>query len=347
MMSQASRGILIQSVLSALPSFIMQTVDVPVSILNDMEKHMRSFFWNEVTGEKHMHFLAWDKICKPKNQGGLGFKNLRKMNLALLTKLGLQMLIHRDRLWVKMLWAKYGSPLAEQKKRRASKTWRSIMKCNKLLRAGLESSNFLHECRGDVGSDNFISWQGKKPEHFTVSSAYAMQFEESSSDETEKWRRVWALKGPLRANVFMWRMRHGSLPTLAFLFKRNLISTALCPICGSGSVGELHELRDCRWARQVWRLIVHKNHWRRFVQFGDMKGWLDMNLHEDLGNAEQTFPCSYIFRETGYGLWQFWNKLTHDDTMTVIPPSVFIKTMHFRLGVLCIANHVDVDNIRM
>lgn len=115
-MSQASRGILIQSVLNAMPSYIMQTVELPMSVIKSMERYIRKFFWDELDGTRKLYFMSWGELCTPKEQGGLGFKSLRKMNLAFLVKLGWQLFIERDKVWVQMLWAKYGSPLARQKK---------------------------------------------------------------------------------------------------------------------------------------------------------------------------------------------------------------------------------------
>lgn len=121
-----------------------------MSVLEGMEKHMRKFLWDETEDSRKMHYLSWEKICTPKTHGGLGFKNLRKMNLAFLVKLGWLMLVDKEKLWVKILWAKYGSPLVDKPNQNVSKTWRGIRHAAQLLRAGLESSYFLHDGM-DVG----------------------------------------------------------------------------------------------------------------------------------------------------------------------------------------------------
>ena len=33
-----------------------------------------------------MTWLSWDEICRPKEEGGLGFRDLKAFNLALLAK---------------------------------------------------------------------------------------------------------------------------------------------------------------------------------------------------------------------------------------------------------------------
>jgi hypothetical protein len=39
-------------------------------------------------GKKKYHLVKWSKVTCPKQKGGLGIKDLRKMNLGLLCKCG-------------------------------------------------------------------------------------------------------------------------------------------------------------------------------------------------------------------------------------------------------------------
>lgn len=241
-MSQASRCILIQSVLDALPSYMIQTIELPRGVIEKMEKRIRQFFWDEWDGNRKMHSLAWGEICRPKEQGGLGLKDLRKQNMAFLVKLGWQMFTERDKMWVKMLWAKYGSPLASQRKRPMSRTWRSIVVCVEILRKGMMSSNFLHD---DTGSNHNFNWMATRNGKFSVKSAYSLQMSEADEEVGSAWGRVWSMNGPLRSNVFLWRLRRGILPTTHFLYCRHISTSPHCQFCGMQWVGELHEIRDC------------------------------------------------------------------------------------------------------
>jgi hypothetical protein len=59
---------------------------LPKTVIKRMDKRRRNFFWQGVSMKKKYHLVRWKKICKSKKKGGLGIKNLRKMNVSLLCK---------------------------------------------------------------------------------------------------------------------------------------------------------------------------------------------------------------------------------------------------------------------
>jgi hypothetical protein len=67
----------------------MCCLDIPVSIKEQLIKYMRHYLWRKKNGEVQSNgpaLVSWDKICRPKNQGGLGVLNLSVQNNALLIK---------------------------------------------------------------------------------------------------------------------------------------------------------------------------------------------------------------------------------------------------------------------
>ena len=54
--------------------------------------------------EKKYHLVKWEKICKHKRKGGLGIKNLRKMNISLPSRWKLE---KEEGLWQKLINYKY------------------------------------------------------------------------------------------------------------------------------------------------------------------------------------------------------------------------------------------------
>jgi hypothetical protein len=48
---------------------------------------VRTFFWQGGQAKRKYHLVRWAKICKSKKKGGLGIKDISKLNLSLLCKL--------------------------------------------------------------------------------------------------------------------------------------------------------------------------------------------------------------------------------------------------------------------
>lgn len=103
-----------------------------------------------------MHWCKWDDLCKPKDQGGLGFRDLCKFNIALLAKQGWRFLVKPKSSVARIFKARY-FPFTyfwhAQLKNYPSYVWKSIFATKKLLeeRVGWR-----------VGSgDSFSIWHDK------------------------------------------------------------------------------------------------------------------------------------------------------------------------------------------
>lgn len=285
-LSQAARAILIRSVLATLPAYVMQTAMIPMSVIREMERYLRDFFWDELDGNKHLHYISWDKICQPKKCGGLGIRRLHQMNVALLAKFGWKALTEEEPLWIKVLLAKYGSPLEDSVKQNASATWRSI-------RGG------VHAFRDhiDVGQEShmigrtkvpMVRWHFDSDSRFSVASMYRLQTATTWENESRSWHRIWRMKGPLRDSMFLWRARGDMLPTMSFLIRRRISSGTCCGVCGRNGQDRLHDLRDCDWAARAWRKVVPPDKWGVFCSANMMDVWVDANLAKNFGSGGST-----------------------------------------------------------
>jgi hypothetical protein len=85
-LSIAGRKTLIDSSLSNAPLYQMSIYLLPKTIIYKLDKIRRTFFWQGGGTKKKYHLIKWTKICKSKKKGGLGIKDIRKMNISLLCK---------------------------------------------------------------------------------------------------------------------------------------------------------------------------------------------------------------------------------------------------------------------
>ncbi|XP_028113876.1 uncharacterized protein LOC114311910 [Camellia sinensis] len=57
-----------------------------LGVVRDIESLLRSFLWSLVELKKHSAKIVWKKICKYKNEGGLGYKEMEVWNKAATAK---------------------------------------------------------------------------------------------------------------------------------------------------------------------------------------------------------------------------------------------------------------------
>ena len=103
----AGRLVLCKPIISAFPSFKMQTSLLPEKVCDKIDSICRSFLWGSTTTRQKHHLVSWSNICQPKSVGGLGLRLAQAVNSAFLSKLGWGLIHKRDELWVQVLRSKY------------------------------------------------------------------------------------------------------------------------------------------------------------------------------------------------------------------------------------------------
>ncbi|CAK8574433.1 unnamed protein product [Lathyrus sativus] len=85
----------------------MMTTMIPKACLKDIHKLQRKFIWGDTENKKKFHVVDWKMVTRPKNEGGMGIRNLEIINRACLTKLGWQLHNGNDKLWCKVVLGEY------------------------------------------------------------------------------------------------------------------------------------------------------------------------------------------------------------------------------------------------
>jgi hypothetical protein len=153
-LSIGGKEILLKAVAQAIPSYAMSVFKLPKGICKAIAAAIARYWWGEKDGKKAMHWYSWWKMCTPKKQGGMGFRDLHCFNLAMLAKQIWRLVEAPDSLCAQILRAKYypsGDLLHAELKKGASFTWQSLM-------AGMNTFKRGYIWRIGTGSDINI-WQ--------------------------------------------------------------------------------------------------------------------------------------------------------------------------------------------
>ena len=74
-MSYGGRLILINSVPTSMPMFLLSFFEIPVGVRKRLDFYRSRFFWQSDELKRKYKLAKWDIICRAKDQGGLGIEN--------------------------------------------------------------------------------------------------------------------------------------------------------------------------------------------------------------------------------------------------------------------------------
>lgn len=106
-LSTAGKVTMLQYVLSPIPNFAMTCFRLPVSLCNQIQSVLTRFLWDAKEGENKISWVAWDILTLPKDQGGLGFRDVQLFNQALLAKIAWRLITKPQCLLARVLIGKY------------------------------------------------------------------------------------------------------------------------------------------------------------------------------------------------------------------------------------------------
>ncbi|GAU17907.1 hypothetical protein TSUD_330330, partial [Trifolium subterraneum] len=108
LLSFGGRLILLKSVLTSLLVYALSFFKAPPGIISSLESLLSNFFWGGCAGHRKITWISWQTVCLGQEHGGLGVRQLREFNIALLGKWCWRMLVDRGGMWYRVLAARYG-----------------------------------------------------------------------------------------------------------------------------------------------------------------------------------------------------------------------------------------------
>ena len=106
-MSNGGRLVLINSVISSIPTYFLSVFKIPVGVAQTIKKLQRNFLWGDGVLKKKLHVVKWSEVCKRKTYDGLGSGRILDKNKAMLAKWMWRFGIEEDSLWRKVICSKY------------------------------------------------------------------------------------------------------------------------------------------------------------------------------------------------------------------------------------------------
>ena len=88
LLSNAGKEILIKAVVQAVPAYTMSCFKFPNTLCDELTRMVKQFWWGQKKQERKLAWMSWEKMYLTKEGGGMGFKDLKSFNLALLAKQG-------------------------------------------------------------------------------------------------------------------------------------------------------------------------------------------------------------------------------------------------------------------
>jgi hypothetical protein len=137
--SQAAKEVLIKAVAQAVLLYVMSVFKLPLGLCDELTRMIRRYWWGAENGRRKTHWVAWDILLRPKDYGGIGFRDMRLFNQALLARQAWHLLQFPETLCAKVLKAKYyrnGFLLDTVFSGNGSSTWHAIEYGLELLKKG-------------------------------------------------------------------------------------------------------------------------------------------------------------------------------------------------------------------
>uniref|UniRef100_A0A803NFE9 Reverse transcriptase zinc-binding domain-containing protein n=1 Tax=Cannabis sativa TaxID=3483 RepID=A0A803NFE9_CANSA len=190
----------------------MSIFTLPNKVIAAIDRRCREFLWGTTGNRSKLHFPSWEKVCLLKKYGGVGFREGKKWNKALMAKFLWAIARKQDSLWVKWInsiYLKGQNVWSYPIKQDVSWYFKKLMK----IRSSTDEISIL------------LAEKGGK---FCAKLFYNLQVE---AQEVKYSRAVWnKLIVPKHIFIF-WQACNVQLLTRDHLSKFLSLPSTLCPVC--------------------------------------------------------------------------------------------------------------------
>ncbi|CAL1380141.1 unnamed protein product [Linum trigynum] len=271
-LSYAGKLQLVTAVISSITQYWMGIITLPVKVIKQVEKLCSDFLWNaEEDGKKAK--INWKYVARPKQEGGLGFKDLRSWNSACLIRHLWALASNSSSLWahwVRQYQLTYTSIWDIPSSINCSWAWR------KVLMQRDYAENHLSVRHSEV------YWDGQLMSKYSVKKVWESL--RPKYDKVPWYGLVWKSLCTPRDKVLGWLIILNRISTLDKVQAWSPSVNNICPLCTAAPESRSHLFFDCPYSQKVLQAVFHS----RFQVGGS---W-DENLAIALGRFKTTSPNS-------------------------------------------------------
>ncbi|KAK6122644.1 hypothetical protein DH2020_043620 [Rehmannia glutinosa] len=288
---------LIRSVVQGVECFWLSILPIPSTVIDRITNICRLFLWGE-----RKALVAWKDICLPKTEGGLGFRDVRTWNLALLAKVLWNIHDKRDSLWIRWVDQVYLNGASVW-------NWTPAKGDSLLLKRIFQIRDIIVSKEGTTQLAIAILNRWFAGENYGCLKAYDY-FRPRGTPKV--WATdVWRHYIPLKHSFIIWLGIKGMLQTNDRLHYMDIDRN--CAFCGTALETLDHIFFQCNMTKQVW---IQIKKWLRITRaMNTIKSALKYMKKEARGTSWQSCAKKSAVACTVYHIWTARNRRLFEGTV--------------------------------
>jgi exonuclease III len=283
LLSFAGRVELVKAVMTSMHLYWTSTFKLPVTVIKDLNSMFLHFIWQD-----KVPMIGWEKCCMPKQEGGLGFRDIHLVNQVALLKCAWKLFQNTDSLWVQWIVAKYlqgnvANFWNVRLHQTPSSVWRSIFSVRAQATAILPSGR----------------WALGPHQSFSFQLAYNALRERLPVVFWSK--EVWHRHRIPRHSSFLWQVVRGEIKTQEWLRRKaQLVIISRCVMCDSAFEDKEHLLVGCPYAQALRAKAME------FLQLTDLAhpSILSLTMRASSLHKDLRYPYRLAWAGMVYGIWR-------------------------------------------
>ncbi|XP_073271519.1 uncharacterized protein [Primulina huaijiensis] len=318
-LSYAGKIELIRSVVQGVECFWLSILPVPSCVIDSIQSICRKFVWPT----KHPP-IAWTSVCKPLEDGGLGLKDLKAWNKALLAKTLWKIHLKKDSLWIKWVQHFYRSSSdiwSWEVHKQDSPLLKKLLHLRDLLIGGFGTK--------EIAQQKICYWFAS---HQGMSRAYEYFVQ---SKGKWPWKIILSRHCILpKHRIILWLLAHQKLLTRD---RMGFVEDKICMLCNEVDESNSHLFFKCRISKTIWDGVRH---------------WLDMKkimatptsilkAFRETYRGKSTLDKMRVttLAATVYNVWNLRNRVIFEGEKPKIEDTIRKIQIHtYR----CVSNMIDI-----